>query len=236
MVAAVLTSSLREASKPTRPSTSLRAFRWHTGASLRAVDVDEALPPLVRDVGPVALALFLRGGLARLAGPRTPLLYMRTQSFREPYVDHAGTGRLVFVRPRQAGVWHSGVVGVYVADAGVGVADVDVVYVPAGGAVPDDAADADAFVDDACAAAARARARDDLAALDALNAAAAAVDVDAAPLRRLLQAGRLDPADCAAVDVDEADLTAAYHHLPAARRDGLHDRVRALAARVAERR
>lgn len=235
MVAAVLTSSLREASKPARPSTSLRAFRWHTGASLRAVDADEALPPLVRDVGPVALALFLRGGLTRLAGPRTPLLYMRTADFREPYVDHAGTGRLVFVRPRQAGVWHSGVRGVYVADASVGVDDVDVVYVPAGGVVAD-SVDVDAFVDAARADAARARAALDLAALDALNAAAAAVEADAAPLRRLLQAGRLDPADCAAVDVDEADLTAAYHHLPAARRDGLHDRVRALAARVAERR
>jgi hypothetical protein len=73
--------------------SDLARFRWHTGARLRRIDVDEKIPPLVRDVGPVALARFLRGSLHRLAGPRTPLLYLRTPGWREPCVDHAATGR-----------------------------------------------------------------------------------------------------------------------------------------------
>src|SRR5438067_2245238 len=45
-------------------STSLR-LRWHTGATLRPLAPGEPCPALFRDVGPAALAVFLRGALRR---------------------------------------------------------------------------------------------------------------------------------------------------------------------------
>jgi len=108
----------------------LRRYRWHTGAELRRVDPDEPLEPLFRDVGTDALLLFLRGELRRLAGPMTPLTYTRTWRWREPYVDHEQTGRLVFLKPHALGPWHSGVEHVFVAPASVHVAPDALAYVP----------------------------------------------------------------------------------------------------------
>jgi hypothetical protein len=51
------------------PVDDLSGFRWHTGATPRPVQPGEACPVLFRDIGPAALALFLRGRLRRLAGP-----------------------------------------------------------------------------------------------------------------------------------------------------------------------
>ena len=214
--------------------SDLARFRWHTGARLRRGDVDEKLPPLVRDVGPVALARFLRGSLHRLAGPRTPLLYLRTPGWREPYVDHAGTGRLLFLDPHGMDVWTSGTDGVYVAHADQRPRDpARLVYLPAGTAVPDDVAGADSGAAEIYGADFAKRARDDLAALDALNAACDAVEVVAGPLRRRLQSG--DPSmreHMAAVDVDERDLTAAFHHLETPRRVTLLQRLQELGRRL----
>ena len=78
----------------------LSGFRWHTGATLRPVGDGEACPALFRDVGPAALALFLRGTLPRLAGPLSPIVYTRTAQYAEPYTDYEKTGRLVILRPR----------------------------------------------------------------------------------------------------------------------------------------
>ena len=114
----------------TRALDDLSSYRWHTGARLRPVHRDEALPVLFRDVGPVALCRFLERGLERLAGPLTPLLYMRTASFVEPFTDHAGTGRLAFLEPRAVAPWHSGVDEVYVARAEARPQPEAIAYVP----------------------------------------------------------------------------------------------------------
>ena len=80
------------------------------------------------------LALFLRRKLPRLAGPLSPIVYARTADFTEPYTDFERTGRLVILRPRKLGVWHSGIPHVYVARARPGVDFAAVGFVP--GEVP----------------------------------------------------------------------------------------------------
>ena len=37
--------------------------------------------------------------VASLAGPPSPITYMRTEAYVEPYTDHERIGRLVFLRP-----------------------------------------------------------------------------------------------------------------------------------------
>src|SRR5437660_12278491 len=81
------------------PAEDLSGFRWHTGATLRPLATDEPCPVLFRDIGPAALALFLRGRLPRLAGPLSPIVYMRTADYVEPYTDFEKTGRLVMLQP-----------------------------------------------------------------------------------------------------------------------------------------
>ncbi len=204
-------------------SDDLSRYRWHTGARLRRLAPEERPPPLFRDVGPDALALFLRGGMRRLAGPCTPLTYLRTWRWEEPYVDHARTGRLVVLAPRALGVWHSGVEHVYVARADRWPEAM--IYVP--GDEPrralaerlgdartvDEAREAlgDRLFDE--------RLRADLAQLEALCEARDVAERGLAPLRRALQAGEPDArARMRALGVDEADLCAAWHHLSADRR------------------
>ncbi|MDP2345190.1 MAG: hypothetical protein Q8O67_29870 [Deltaproteobacteria bacterium] len=216
-------------------AASLARYRWHTGAPMRRVDDDEALPPLVRDVGPVALAQFLRGGLKRLAGPQTPLLYLRTTAWIEPYVDHAGTGRLLFLDPHGLDVWFSGIEGVYVAAADQQPRDpASLGYLPAGVDVPTGLRTAhdlrDVVVND------RERAAHDLAALDVLNAACETVEAISRPLRWLRQCGTEVQRGnlrelMAAVDVDEADLCGAFHHLAISRRETLLARLLELRGR-----
>src|SRR5580692_10642661 len=94
---------------------NLTRFRYHTGATLRRLDPDEPCPRLYRDIGPEAMALFLRGRLGRLAGPFAPILYTRTAEYAEPYRDFEPIGRLVFLDSRQLRPWFSGVQHVYVA-------------------------------------------------------------------------------------------------------------------------
>lgn len=204
--------------------SDLSSYRWHTGAALRRVDVDEALPPLVRDVGPVALARFLRGTLHRLSGPMTPLLYLRTPTWTEPYVDHAGTGRLLFLDPHGLDVWFSGVDGVYVAAASQRPRDESSLrYLPAGVDVPC----ADAYFDVVRAD----RVAADLDALDDINAACAAVEDAIGPLRRLFQDGNERLRRLMEVHaVDERDLCTPFHHLENDRRASLLARVSSLRA------
>src|SRR6476660_5579182 len=106
---------------PAPIADDLSAFRWHTGATLRPLAPGEPCPGLFRDIGPLALALFLRGKLPRLAGPLSPIVYMRTADYVEPYTDFERTGRLVLLRPLALGPWHSGVPHIYVSRAGAGV-------------------------------------------------------------------------------------------------------------------
>lgn len=205
----------------------MRRYRWHTGATLRPVSPDEPLPVLFRDVGPVATARFLAGDLNRLAGPMTPITYMRSHHYVEPYTDHARIGRLVILDPRALGVWHSGLPHVWVAEARR-TSDA-VAYVPGHWSLAD-AATRLAGVHcanevrealgnrehDEAIAAARIR-------LTALNRACTAAERRAEPLRRRLQSQddhvrAAARAEMVAKDIDETDLCVAWHHLPTARR------------------
>jgi hypothetical protein len=218
----------------------LARFQWHTGAPLRPLAADEPCPILFRDLGPEALARFLRGTLPRLAGPLTPLTYLRTAAFREPYTDHESTGRVIVLRPLSLRPWHSGVPGVFVARAAPGIDDTLVGYVPG-------ALDLTAVGRRAAAMRSTAELREELggpiydgqvreslASLDRLGAELAASERAAAPLRRRLQsrdAGERRRAreGMAAAGITEDDLCAAYHHLPRERRAALHDALARLA-------
>jgi hypothetical protein len=202
----------------------VREFRWHTGATLRPLR-DGERPVLFRDLGTVALARFLRGDLPRLAGPMTPLLYMRTIGYREPYVDHERTGRVVFLDLDAVAPWSSGIPEVYVARAGTPVDSQSVGFVPGDVAL----GIVDPRVRTRAALAEliphhEERVADELARLDALNRALAASERLAEPLRRALQAGDLEARErMLRLGISEEDLCAAYHHLPRERRAFLDD-------------
>lgn len=98
-----------------KQTDNLKQYSWHTGASLRPLNSDETLPALFRDIGPVAMSTFLEQGLTRLAGPVTPITYMRTAAYQEPYTDYEGIGRLILLQPLQLQPWYSGVAHIYVA-------------------------------------------------------------------------------------------------------------------------
>lgn len=218
----------------------LSRYRFHTGAPLRRLGEDEALPVLFRDLGTIALAEFVRAGLRRFAGPCTPLLYLRTLRYREPFVDHENTGRLVFLRPRELELWHSGVPEVFVAPAESRVDAESVALVPELSRLPAVAAAAPQLesraalrellggrvYDEACAGA--------LADLERLNRELAEVERTAEPLRRRFQSRDPRLRDqarerMAALGIDEADLCTCWHHIPRPRRRVLVERFDALA-------
>jgi hypothetical protein len=221
------------------PSTGedLSRFRWHTGAALRPIAPDEPCPILFRDLGPAALARFLRGTLERLAGPLSPITYLRTAAFTEPYVDHEATGRIIVIRPLALRPWHAGVPHVFVSRAAPGIDRTVVGFVPGGldlEAVGRRAAGmrstaelreelGGAVYDDLRAA--------ELARLDRLGEELDATEAAAAPLRRRLQsrdAGERRRARdvMAAAGLSEDDLCAAWHHLPRARREAVREALR----------
>jgi hypothetical protein len=215
----------------------LSRFRWHTGAALRPIAPDEPCPILFRDLGPAALARFLRGTLERLAGPLSPITYLRTAAFAEPYVDHEATGRIIVIRPLALRPWHAGVPHVFVSRAAPGIDRAVVGFVPGGldlAAVGRRAAGMRSTVelreelggpvyDDLRAA--------ELARLDRLGEELDATEAAAAPLRRRLQsrdAGERRRARdvMAAAGISEDDLCAAWHHLPRARREAVREALR----------
>lgn len=211
------------------PAEDLRRYQFHTGASLSALRPDEPCPVLYRDLGPVALRRHLRGTLPRLAGPLTPLLYMRTVEFREPYTDYENTGRLVFLRPLHVQPWRSGVPGVFVARATRPVDLSTVAYCP--GSIPLESVEPLAReVKDAAELREALGGRDydeqlagALHALDGLVAELEATETRAEPLRRALQSHLRDERlrareELARLGVEENDLCAAWHHLPRERR------------------
>lgn len=98
-------------------TADLTGFSWHTGGPVRALAEGEAPPALYRDLGPEAMLRLLRGRLPRLAGPTSPVTYLRTADYVEPYEDHEHFGRLVLLPWGAWRPWHSGVERVYVTDA-----------------------------------------------------------------------------------------------------------------------
>lgn len=203
----------------------LARFRYHTGATVRPLDPEETCAPLFRDVGMEGVTRFLEGRLARLGGPMAPVVWMRTERWREPYTDHGRIGRLVLLRPFAARPWHAGVAHCYVAPAGAQAPEGSLALVPGG--APDEAV-ARAIRDCACVDELReALGRKDYdlaldetrARIASLRAGLARTEPRAAALRRALQRGDAAARDAmAAMGVDESDLCTAWHHLPDARR------------------
>ena len=212
----------------------LSRFRYHTGATLRPLGSGETCPLLFRDIGPRALARFLRGELRRLAGPMAPVLYLRTSAYEEPYVDYEHTGRLVFLQPSQLGPWHAGVNHVLVASADHVVDPLAVGFVP--GDVPLKVAEQMlAGVRDVKGLRETFGSRrydelraDCLASLERLAWECGRVERLVEPIRRRLQSGDRRQADEARTwmqrcQITEQDLCAAWHHLPPARREHLRE-------------
>jgi hypothetical protein len=211
------------------PADDLARYRYHTGAVLRPLTADEPCPVLFRDLGLLATARFLRGELRRLAGPLTPLTYVRTDGYVEPYTDHEHIGRLIFLRPLLLAPWHAGVPHVYVARATRAVDPGTVGFVPGhiplaeagrrcadlrntgelretlGGCLHDEAA------------------LDTLHRLEVLATEQEVTEERAGPLRRAFQSHDCHCRERASEEmqrlgITENNLCAAWHHLPRERR------------------
>lgn len=210
----------------------LSRFRYHTGATLRPFALDEPCRILFRDIGPLAMARFLRGQLKRLSGPFAPILYTRTADYREPYVDHEPIGRLVFLQPKLLRPWDSGVPTIFVASLRQSIDPRSVGFIPAHLGLQAaetqlrgvDSAEAireafgGRFYDDVV--------RETVASLDRLNSEHAETEKWAEPLRRKLQSRLRVDAEWAREwlrkrGLSESDLCSAWHHLPRQRRDCL---------------
>ena len=59
------------------------------------------------------MARFLRGDLRQLCGPLSPITYLSTANYVEPYTDYGCIGRVMLLAPEQLTPWHSGVDHVY---------------------------------------------------------------------------------------------------------------------------
>ena len=208
---------------------SLRRFSYHTGATPRPLGPDESCPVLFRDIGSQAMVSFLDGALERLAGPPSPITYMRTCDYREPYVDYERIGRLVFLEPLSMQPWHSGIDTIYIADgARLGAANT-VGFVPGGVEL---SMAAEQLAQASHVAELREifggveydeRVAESRRTLVALNDEVAATELIAEPLRRRLQSSNWEQQTSAreALErsgVGEDDLCTAWHHLPRERR------------------
>ncbi len=211
------------------PADNLARFSYHTGGPLRPLAAEEPCPVLFRDLGLVATALFLRGELRRLCGPLTPVIYMRTEDYVEPYIDHESIGRLVLLRPLLLAPWHSGVRHVYVARATRTADPTTLALIP--GHVP--LAEAarlcgemhdqrelrealgERLYDEAV--------QNTLARVEGLLTEQEATEERAGPLRRAFQSHEqrsreLAREEMGRLGITENDLCAAWHHLPRERR------------------
>jgi hypothetical protein len=204
---------------------------------LRRVGEDETCPVLFRDLGPVGMSRFLAGALKRLAGPMSPILYLRTSRYVEPYTDYENIGRLAVLRPKAIDPWLSGVPEVYVAEAKLAPMTDCMTFVPnawttpAGARALDDLPDPPA-VREALGGRLHDQRLTHLAAdLARLNAELDVSERLARPIRRMLQTGTLAERDAvrgdmAQHDISERDLCSAWHHIPRPRREALNDWLR----------
>lgn len=218
----------------TPPPVDLRPFAWHTGGAPRPLGDGEARPVLFRDLGPAATLRLLEQRLPRLAGPTSPVTYLRTARYREPFVDHGHFGRVVVLPTAVAPVWHAGIAEVFISCADTG-------FEPAAMALVPDDADLEALARAAAAMRGTGELREHLggAAHDDWQAQAAQrlrgfldelaeVELRLAALRRAFQARDRDRRQrardqMAALGLTEHDLCAAWHHIAPARRAEVRD-------------
>jgi hypothetical protein len=211
----------------------LTAYAWHTGGPVRALHEGERCPALYRDLGAVAMLRLLRGQLPRLAGPASPVTYMRTAHYVEPYTDHEHFGRVMLLPFGAWTPWHAGIADVYVTDA-------DARFDPlCMDVVPDDR-DLAALAREAS----RITSVDELyealgphhfewklslaRRLDGFTGELARVEAAMTPLRAAYQSQHDDVRRRArdrmgALSLTERDLCAPWHHLPRGRRDEVLD-------------
>lgn len=183
--------------------------------------------------------MFLRGALPRLAGPLSPIVYMRTADHVEPYTDFEKTGRLVVLQPLVLGVWHSGVPHIYVAKARPGVDFATVGFVP--GEIPlteaarrlSGATDTRELRDALGGRIHDEAVAESLHSLDRLAEELARSERRAEPLRKASQSsdrGVKERArdEMARVGLTEPDLCTAWHHIPRDRRVCIAEALRAV--------
>jgi hypothetical protein len=227
----------------TAPARDLREFRWHTGGAVRPLGAGEPRPVVFRDLGPAATLRLLEGRLARLAGPTSPVTYLRTAAYREPFVDHGHFGRIAVLPCAGAAVWHAGIAEVFIADA-------EARFEPGAMALVPDDGDLDALARQAAAMRDARELREQLGGavhddwlaatadrLRAFGTELAEAEARLAPLRRAFQAPdsarrRRARDDLAALGLTEVDLCAAWHHIAPARRAEVIDRVRGAGPRA----
>jgi hypothetical protein len=216
------------------PADNLARYSFHTGAQLRPLKNDEICPLLFRDLGPAAMVMFLTGELRRLAGPYSPIIYMRTENYQEPYIDYESTGRIIFLRPLMLQPWYSGINSIYVAQAARRAPAETIAFVPGHCALAEIAREAAHMKDgrelrEALGGNIYDQAADETVhRLREFAIELAAAEKLAEPLRRRLQSSKNDDrkyarAELARLNLSEHDLCAAWHHLPRARREFINE-------------
>lgn len=212
------------------PRENLARFRWHTGAEPTPVAAEESVPILFRDIGPEAMAQFLKSGLKRLAGPMTPITYLRTAEYREPYTDYARIGRLALLQPLEVQPWHSGLEHIFISGASRMPTSDSLGFIPGTLPLPQ-AAQMVAAVRNCEELREVLGGRDydhlqkeSLAQLEELNCDCSASEQWGIPCRRVFQTGSEDmrqelATELARFGLGESDLCTAWHHLPVERRN-----------------
>ena len=215
---------------PATGDIDLGQFRFHTGAQPTRLAPEEACPPLFRDIGFEAMARFLRGELNRLCGPLSPITYLRTAQYCEPYVDYGRIGRIMLLRPCWVAPWHSGIQCVYIAPRSTPLDGDTMVFIPSEIPLAEAAgrfADMGRRADVATELGPRLYADmivDTLDRLDALQRTHEKAECHAARLRRQFQSPNEHDRERARewmgrAGLSEYDLCTALHHLPADRRE-----------------
>ena len=218
---------------------SLSRFRYHTGAQPTPLAPDEKCPPLFRDIGDEAMARFLVGDLKLLCGPVSPITYLRTADYREPYTDYGQIGRVMLLNPELVSPWRSGLESVFITSRATEVNPDTMVFLPAEIPMVDAAVRLDgvktfsefqdaigtAFYSEAVA---ETRHR-----VNQIIASHAETEKLAAPLRKLFQSSNREDREKARtwmeqLDIDESDLCMAWHHLPEHRRAFIKNQLREL--------
>lgn len=230
--------------KNTVQPQNLSRFRYHTGATPTPLHAGEPCPPLFRDLGLLASAQFLAGGLSRLSGPLSPITYLRSLEFQEPYQEHAHVGRILLLRPLAVHPWRSGVPHVFISPhvplsfgGTLGEVAQTLVYIPAYMPLRDVA---EAFphlrsrqeaVDLLGGSIYKDFLIEERARLKNLVAAQDACEVIAAPVRAALKhpRTRLQTRDLLEQHgISEQVLCAAWNHIPKPSRDALPSQLEAL--------
>lgn len=225
-----MSNSTAATSVPATVGEDLSRYRYHTGAQPRRLEGDETCPPLFRDIGMEPMARFLQGQLTQLCGIHSPITYLRSADYREPYVDHGCIGRVMLLRPEVVNPWHSGIETVYIASRTIKIDLQSMIFIPAEISLHEAA---DRFLEAVCLdevieivgrSEYQSMQRETLSRLNGLIQTHAQSEKAGASLRRKYQSMQQGDREVAAnwmsqLGLTESDLCTAWHHIPTARRD-----------------